>query len=78
MSLRSILIVLCVPASALAAYYGQPLVGHNSDAIVVLTTVMTVFAASSLLSLPFLVIRVLSRKVPGVAWNYVGLSLFRP
>jgi hypothetical protein len=37
MSLRGILILLCVPASAFAAYYGQPLVGHNSDAIVVLT-----------------------------------------
>lgn len=44
MSLRGFLILLCIPVSAMAAYYGQPLAGGNSDAIVVLTTVMTIFA----------------------------------
>lgn len=73
MSLRGVLILLCIPISALAAYYGQPFVGGNADAIVVLTTVMTVFAG-------FLVaiIAVLGdpSTLPKGSWH--GVELRRP
>lgn len=42
--MRGLLILLCAGASAVAAYYGQPLVRENSDATIVIATVMTVFA----------------------------------
>jgi hypothetical protein len=40
--MRVILILICFFVSAVAAYYGQPLL--NGDAIVIIITVMTVFA----------------------------------
>jgi hypothetical protein len=42
--MRAILIVACLICGALAAYFGQPLVHGNSDAVTVIITVMTVFA----------------------------------
>jgi len=36
--------LLCAVASAIAAFYGQPLVRDNSDATLIIATVMTVFA----------------------------------
>lgn len=42
--MRGLLILLCMAASAVAAYYGQPLVRENSDAALIIATVMTVFA----------------------------------
>jgi len=41
---RSISLVLCITFSAAAAFYGQPLVHGNTDAITIIITVMTVFA----------------------------------
>jgi len=41
---RGLLILLCAGVSGAAAYYGQPLVRENSDATLILATVMTVFA----------------------------------
>lgn len=41
---RIAFISLCAVVGALAAYFGQPLVHNNSDAILILITVMTVFA----------------------------------
>jgi hypothetical protein len=42
--MRAVFILLCAAAAAAAAYFGQPFVGHNSDLVVVLTTVFAVFA----------------------------------
>src|ERR1039457_6885186 len=42
--MRGLLILLCAALSAVAAYYGQPLVRENPEATLVLATVMTVFA----------------------------------
>jgi hypothetical protein len=41
---RIILIVGCMLAASLAAYYGQPYAHQNSDVVTVMITVMTVFA----------------------------------
>ncbi len=41
---RIILIVGCMVAGGLAAYYGQPYAHQNSDVVTVMITVMTVFA----------------------------------
>lgn len=42
--LRIIFATFCLGAAAWAAIYGEPLVRHNTDAILILTTVFTVFA----------------------------------
>lgn len=44
MTIRAILITVCLVCGAVAAYYGQPLMHDNSDAVLVIITVMTVFA----------------------------------
>lgn len=64
--MRGLLILFCAVISAAAAYYGQPLVRENSDATMILATVMTVFAG-------FLVaiIAVLGdpTMIPGQSWG---------
>lgn len=42
--IRLLLFAICASFAAAAAYYGEPLVRHNTDAILILTTVFTVFA----------------------------------
>jgi hypothetical protein len=42
--MRAILICACLVCSGVAAYYGQPYMHGNSDAVLVIVTVMTVFA----------------------------------
>jgi|SRR5579871_1802300 len=42
--MRAIFIFACLACSAVGAYYGQPLVRDNLDAVLVIITVMTVFA----------------------------------
>src|SRR5579883_348104 len=42
--MRALLISACFIIGALAAYYGQPFMAGNPDAILVIITVMTVFA----------------------------------
>lgn len=42
--IRLLIFLACVSFAAAAAYYGEPLVRHNTDAILILTTVFTVFA----------------------------------
>lgn len=42
--MRQVFIIGCLLLSAASAYYGQPYVRDNSDAILVIITVMTVFA----------------------------------
>jgi len=42
--MRAILICVCLVGSAIAAYYGQPFMHGNADAVLVIVTVMTVFA----------------------------------
>src|SRR5690242_3316463 len=43
-ALRLLVFLVCAAAAIVAAYCGEPLVRHNSDAILILTTVFTVFA----------------------------------
>ncbi len=68
--MRWLAVLVCVGASAGAAYYGQPLVKDNSDAITIIVTVMTVFAG-------FLVaiIAVLGDPalIPGGSWRIAEL-----
>jgi len=42
--IRLLIFAVCSCFAAGAAYYGEPLVRHNTDAILILTTVFTVFA----------------------------------
>jgi hypothetical protein len=42
--MRALAIIACLTISAVVAYFGQPLVHGNQDAITVIITVMTVFA----------------------------------
>jgi hypothetical protein len=42
--MRLLFILFCLFIGAVAAYYGQPLVHENPDAILIIITVMTVFA----------------------------------
>ncbi len=42
--MRAALIFTCLALSAVAAFYGQPLVHENGDAVLIIITVMTVFA----------------------------------
>ncbi len=42
--MRVIFFVLCLALSAAAAYYGEPYIHNNPDAVLVLVTVFTVFA----------------------------------
>ncbi|MCC7016609.1 MAG: hypothetical protein IT564_05345 [Rhodospirillales bacterium] len=42
--MRAALLLACIAVSALAAYYGEPYVSGNSEAIIFLVTVFTVFA----------------------------------
>jgi len=42
--MRVLFILTCVLLSGAASYFGQPLVRDNSDAITIITTVITVFA----------------------------------
>jgi hypothetical protein len=42
--IRLSIFAVCAGIAAAAAYYGGPLVRHNTDAILILTTVFTVFA----------------------------------
>ena len=42
--MRGAFILICAVLSAVAAYFGQPLVERNGDAILMMITVMTVFA----------------------------------
>jgi hypothetical protein len=42
--MRILFFAACLLIGAISAYYGQPLVHQNSDAIVIIITVMTVFA----------------------------------
>ncbi|HEV2161975.1 MAG TPA: hypothetical protein VGR52_07070 [Stellaceae bacterium] len=42
--MRALLILVCLLGGAVAAYYGQPFVHDNSDALLIIITVMTVFA----------------------------------
>jgi hypothetical protein len=42
--IRLLVFAGCSVTAAAAAYYGEPLVRHNTDAILILTTVFTVFA----------------------------------
>jgi hypothetical protein len=42
--MRALLIGFCFCISGVAAYYGQPLAHENPDAILIIITVMTVFA----------------------------------
>lgn len=42
--IRIIVFAICAAISSAAACYGEPLVRHNTDAILILTTVFTVFA----------------------------------
>lgn len=42
--MRTMFILFCAVVSAVAAYFGHPLVHENSDATIVMVTVMTVFA----------------------------------
>ena len=42
--MRAIFILACFFVSGVASYFGQPLVRDNSDAIIIITTVITVFA----------------------------------
>jgi hypothetical protein len=42
--MRPVYISLCLVAGAVAAYYGQPFMHGNSDAITIMITVFTVFA----------------------------------
>lgn len=42
--MRIVLLLACFAVSALAAYYGEPYVSGNSEAIIFLVTVITVFA----------------------------------
>ena len=42
--MRLVFILACLIASLIAAYYGQPLVRDNTDAVTVMITVITVFA----------------------------------
>ena len=42
--MRILLILFCFSIGAAAAYYGQPLIHNNNDAVVIIITVMTVFA----------------------------------
>lgn len=42
--MRAILILICLCASAVGAYYGQPYARENSDVIIIIITVVTVFA----------------------------------
>jgi hypothetical protein len=44
MKMRPAIIFLCLIASAIAAYYGQPFVRDNSEAVTIIITVITVFA----------------------------------
>jgi len=52
--------LLCAAIAAAAAYYGEPLVRKNTDAILILTTVFTVFAG-------FLVAIIVILGDPGLA-----------
>jgi hypothetical protein len=42
--MRAAIIVGCLLCGAVAAYYGQPLAHENADALLIIITVMTVFA----------------------------------
>ncbi|HEX4104777.1 MAG TPA: hypothetical protein VHX92_00970 [Rhizomicrobium sp.] len=42
--IRLVIFAVCAAVAAAAAYYGEPLVRHSTDAITILTTVFTVFA----------------------------------
>lgn len=42
--MRGLLIGACLISSSIAAYYGQPLMHENTDAVLIIITVMTVFA----------------------------------
>ena len=41
---RAFLFAVCIGAGALGAYYAQPYVGHNSDIVLIVVTVFSVFA----------------------------------
>jgi len=42
--MKAIMIAICFLLAAIGSYYGEPYVGDNSDAILILVTVFTVFA----------------------------------
>lgn len=42
--MRLLFIVVCAAGAAAGAYFGQPYVGGNSDAIMIIITVLSVFA----------------------------------
>jgi hypothetical protein len=42
--IRLAIFAVCAAIACASAYYGEPLVRHNTDAILILTTVFTVFA----------------------------------
>ena len=42
--MRGLFLAVCLVLSGVATYYGRPLVEHNTDAITIIVTVITVFA----------------------------------
>jgi hypothetical protein len=41
---RALFIILCLALGAVGAFYSQPYMSHNADAVLILVTVFTVFA----------------------------------